>query len=67
MKDSERRTQRIHMEMVVLNIKFQRRKARSQPQAVSRRMRPVVLSRDMREAERQQREAFEFMHRQKRR
>ena len=74
MRDSERKTQRIHMEMAILSIKLERRKARYQPQTAQaaprrapRRPRPVLLTQEMLAAERQQRNAMEFMRSQQKR
>ena len=70
MGDSERRTQRVHMEMTVLNIKLARRKARSQPQAAPRRaprrMRPVVLTQEMLAALERSRNDLAWMQTQRR-
>ena len=70
----EARAKLAHMKMTVLNIKLARRKAPRQPQAAHgaprhglRRMRRVVLTRDMLEAECRQRNAMELMRSQRER
>jgi hypothetical protein len=68
----EARAKVAHMQMAVLNLKFQRLKSRSQPQAAPRRAprrpRPVFFSREVLEQWDRQREGMQLRqsHRERR-